>query len=182
VEQEELLMKLLWGKKHPPPHADVTPDWAAGELANRGVKRALPEIIESIRYRNPGERGEKEIWLCKTKIDLLSASKSRLEGLAKALETQDITNDQLLLRWAIAELGKLGSDANRSLLAAFALRLQSRYYDWWGRMIEDSNDPLCRAAGDLYRRAIGILRAGGMTDAQMKAAGLRPNRFFIQPP
>ena len=61
--------------------------WAADELAGRGAKETLPDIIKSIRYRNPGERGEKRIWLCKTKIELLSTSKSREEGLIKALGT-----------------------------------------------------------------------------------------------
>ena len=41
--QEELLIKLLKGG--PPPHADVVQSWSIDELANRGVKRALPDIV-----------------------------------------------------------------------------------------------------------------------------------------
>jgi hypothetical protein len=38
--------------------ASSTQRWAADELANRGVRDALPEITKSIRLRNPTKAGE----------------------------------------------------------------------------------------------------------------------------
>jgi hypothetical protein len=182
VEQEELLMNLLWGKKHPPPHADVTARWAADELANRGVERALPEIIKSARYRNPGERAEKEIWLCKTKIDLLSASKSRLEALSKALAVDDITEDQWLTRWAVNELAKLESQESGAVLLAHALLLQSKYYDDEGRWKGRKADRAALYAPEFYSSIINTLKNSGMAESELKAKGLRPDKFFIPAP
>ncbi|MDH7599714.1 MAG: hypothetical protein QHH07_08800 [Sedimentisphaerales bacterium] len=62
--QEDLLIQLLWDKNHLPSHASVIPWWAAEELANRGVSKALPEIAAAIRYINTSPRAEWFIQLC----------------------------------------------------------------------------------------------------------------------
>lgn len=180
--QENLLIKLLWGKNHPPPHSSVVPSWAADELANRGVNKALPEIIKSIRYRNPTERGEEHIRLCTTKIELLSSSESRQEALTRALAMEDFTNDQLLKRWAIEELAKLNTRDSRYILIGFALELQSRYYDENGRFIMQKNDRLGVYAGLFYNNIIKTLKDSLFTDSEIKETGLQPDRFFIMSP
>ena len=148
--QEELLIRLLRGGAGPP-HADVVPSWAADELANRGVKRALPAIVRTLRRMNPNERGEAHIRLCKTKIELLSASKGRQEALTKALLMEDPTQYQRLKRWAIRELGKLGTQESRYTLAAFAVELQSKYYDENRKWIGRKGDRLGTYANEFYR-------------------------------
>ncbi len=177
--RDRLLIKLLWGKTHPPPHADVVQSWAADELANRGVKEALPEIIKSIKYRNSTKRGREHIWLCKTKIELLTSSASRCEGLFKALMiTPDPTDYQRLKRWAVEELAKLKSCDGRWLLLYHALSLQESCYDKKGKTIVSPTGRFAEHAGISYRAIIKILRDGGMTEKEIKAMGLRPDYAF----
>jgi len=177
--QEELLIKLLKGG--PPPHADVVPSWAVDELASRGVQRALPDMIKRIRVNYSGRYADERIWLCRTKIQLLSTSASRQEALTKALATKDFTRYQRLKRWAIKELGKLGTQESRYTLIAYALELQSKYYDENGKWIGQKGDRLAVYAGEFYHSIIKILENSGMTVAEVKATGLRPDKFFISP-
>jgi hypothetical protein len=177
--RNRLLVKLLWGKTHPPPHADVVQDWAADELANRGVKDALPEIIKSIKYRNSTKTGKEQIWLCRTKMELLTSSASRCEALFKALLiTTDPTDYQKLKKWAVEELAKLKSCDGRWLLLGHALRLQNRCYDIKGKLIVSPTGRFAERAGISYRAIIKILRDSGMEDKQIKAMGLRPYQSF----
>ena len=177
--QEALLIKLLWGKNHSPPHADVVPSWAVDELANRGVKKALPEIINSIRFRNPTEDGEERIRLCKIKIQLLCTSPTRYDALTKALVMVDKTQYRRLKTWAIKELGKLKTDESRWTLINYALELQNKYYDDNRKWIGRRGDPEATKAYQFYRTIIKILKKADMTDAEIKATGLRPDKFFI---
>ena len=179
--QEQLLIKLLWGKNHPPPHADVVPWWAADELANRGVQEALPEIVKSIRYRDPSERGEEQIRLCTAKIELLTTSASRQDAFTQGLAMEDFTQRQQLRRWAINELGNLATEESRSILIAYALELQNKYYDENGMRIKLERDRF-GYAGEFYRRIIEILKDGGMSESDMIGIGLRPDRFFVVAP
>jgi hypothetical protein len=177
--RDRLLIKLLWGKTHPPPHADVVQSWAADELANRGVKEALHEIIESIKYRNSTKRGRQHIWLCKTKIELLTSSESRCEALFKALLiTPDPTDYQRLKKWTVEELAKLKSCDGRWLLLYHALSLQNRCYDKKGKPIVSPTGRFMQQAGISYRAIIKILRDSGMTEKEINAMGLRPYQSF----
>lgn len=88
--QIQLLMQALH-EKFDGLIASNVQKWAAEELANRGVEKALPEIIKSIRYRNPTERGEEQIRLCSTKIKLLTTNTNRQEALTEALAIEDST-------------------------------------------------------------------------------------------
>ena len=177
--RNRLLVKLLWGKTQPPPHADVVQDWAADELANRGVKDALPEIIKSIKYRNSTKRGQEQIWLCRTKIELLTTSASRCEALFKALlVTPDPTDYQRLKKWAIEELAKLKSCDGRWLLLGHAHRLQNSCYDKKGKPIVSPTGRFAERAGISYRAIIKILRDSSMAETEIKAMGLRPDDFF----
>lgn len=181
--QEDLLIKLLPGLY---PAADVVPTWASEELANRGVKEALPEIIKWVRYRNPGERGEKEIWLYTAKIELLSTSASRQEALSKALATDDPNPEQGLKSWAIGGLAALHTQEARMILLNFALGLQNKYYDENGKFSMPNNDlnpeagALLNRAGGFYNRIITALKDSGMTDSEIKNTGLLPDKCFLQ--
>jgi hypothetical protein len=177
--RDRLLVKLLWGKTQPPPHADVVQSWAADELANRGVKDAMPEIIKSIKYRNSTKRGQEQIWLCRTKIKLLNSSESRCEALFKALlVTPDPTDYQRLKKWAVEELAKLKSCDGRWLLLSQALRLQNSCYDKKGKPIVSPTGRFAERAGISYREIIKILRDSGMEDREIKDMGLRPDDSF----
>lgn len=178
--QEELLMSLL-SELAPQPQADVVWSWAVDELANRGVERALPRMEECIRRRLASEkRIEYQTWLCKTKIDLLTKNPDRHTALAKALATTDPNQDQRLMRWAIDELGKLDTKKSRGTLVKFAVRLQRKYYTLFGKSVDiDEKDLFGRRAGLFYNQIIEILRASGMTEKQIKATGLRPDRYFL---
>ncbi len=174
-----LLIQLLWGKTHPPPHADVVQSWAADELANRGVKEALPEVIKSIKYRNSTKRGQEQIWLCKAKIGLLTSCETRCEALFRALLiTPDPTDYQRLKRWAAEELAKLKSCDGRWLLIYHALSLQESCYDKKGKPIVSPAGRFAERAGISYRAIIRILRDGGMAEKEIKAMGLRPDYAF----
>lgn len=177
--QERLLIKLLRGG--PPPYAGVVASWAVDELANRGVEKALPAIIKSIRHMNPTERGEEHIRLCKTKIELLNTSASRHEALTKALLMEDPTQYQRLRSWAIKELGKLKTEESRTILMYYALELQNKCYDKDDKWIGQKGDRLAAYAGEFYHTIIKILKKTGITDAEIKATGLRPDKFFISP-
>ena len=179
VEQKALLIKLLWGKDHPPPHSGLVPLWAADELSGRGAKDALPEIIKSIKARYSGQHGDRLVWLCRTKIELLTAAKNRQEALAEALRTDDITIEQRLKLWAIQELAKLNTEQSRATLVEYALELQNRYYDNHGKSKRRLNGRPGRHAAEAYRSIIGLLKKAGTTTEQLKAAGLIPHKVFI---
>jgi hypothetical protein len=179
VAQEELLVKLLWGKTHPPPHADVVQSWAVDELSNRGVERALPEIIESIKSRISGKRERERIRLCKTKIELLTTSGSRCEALLKALLVSvDSSDYQRLKLWAIEELSKMKSCEGRWLLLCQALMLQDRCYDRKGKAIVSPTGRLALRVGISYRAIITKLRDSGMSESEIKETGLLPDECF----
>jgi hypothetical protein len=180
--QEELLIDLLWGNNHPSPHADVVSSWAADELANRVVERALIEITESIRYSNPTARGEEHIQLCNTKIELLNSDTSRQKALQQALFMEDFTQDQLLKHWAITELSKIKTQESLCALICFALELQNKYYDENGRFVMGKNDRLGVYSVIFYRDIIEILKRNDITDSEINSTGLDPEKFFITPP
>jgi hypothetical protein len=181
VSQEELLIKLL-GSNHEPPFADVVQLWAVDELSNRGVQRALPEIIKSIQDRNPTERGKIQIRLCTTKMDLLSKNKNRQEALANAIAIDDPNLSQPLKSWAIEELGKLNNNESRAVLISYALNLQKTYIDENGKQILKKGDTVAPYAGEMYRNIIQILRNSSMKEPEIKATGLQPDKFFIASP
>ena len=180
VKQVELLKRALY-EKFKGLIASNVQTWAADELANRGVKEALPEIINSIRYRNPTKDGEEQIRLCKIKIGLLHAGPTRYAALTKALVMEDSNQYQWLKRWAVKELGKLKTDESRWTLINYALELQSRYYDDNDKWIGRKEDTFAFHAGEFYRTIIKILKKADMTGDQIKATGLRPDKFFIAP-
>ncbi|MHC4478940.1 MAG: hypothetical protein ACYTEL_25210 [Planctomycetota bacterium] len=180
--QNNLLIKLLSGRDVPPPHAGIVRWWVEDELASRGVKEALPEIIKSIEGRVSGKRAERRIWLCRTKIEFVSTSSTRLEALKRALEMEDITPDQWLTRCPVQEMGKLGTEQSRAELKEYALDLQNRYYDEKGKRKGPRREPAARHADEFYRTAIRILRKSGMTDEEIKASGLRPDKYFFPAP
>jgi hypothetical protein len=181
VKQVELLKRALQERFEGIIASNVQ-TWAADELANRGVKEALPEIINSIRHRNTSERGEEQIRLCKIKINLLNANTTRYEALTKALVMEDSNQYQPLKRWAIKELGKLRTDQSRWTLINYALELQNSYYDDNGKWIGRREDAFASYAGEFYRTIIKILKKADMTDAEIKDIGLRPYKVFIEPP
>lgn len=184
VAQEELLIKLVRGG--PPPHAGgAVPWWAVDELANRGVKRALPDMIKRIKLQRGGDDkyAQEIIWLCETKIRLLSTSKSREDALIEALlAAKDPTWDLRLKSWAIKELGKLKTQQSRAILIAYAIQLQEKYYDQNGRRIGQDEDRLASYAPMFYNIIIKILKETGMTDSAIEATGLRPGKLFIISP
>jgi len=151
--------------------------WAANELSTRGIQEALPAITKSIRYRDPTPRGEEYVWLHRTKINLLRTSPSRFQGLCRALATDDLTQRQRLRKWAIDELGKLGTAKARSALIGYAVALQQVYYDAQGK-----RDGFGGYATGFYRRIVHILRGDGMTESEIRQAGLQPDRFFVVAP
>lgn len=180
--QEDLLILLLWGKNHPPPHADVVPWWAAEELANRGVKRALPEISKAIAYRDPTSKGNEFIRLCSAKVELISASANRQEALTQALGSVDPLMGQALKRWAIAELGKLGTDEARRVLVGYALDLQQTHYDQSGELKTRPQDRIYLNAAEYYNIVLETLRDKGMNESEIKAAGLKSDKCFLVAP
>lgn len=184
MAQEELLIKLVRGG--PAPQAGSTvPWWAVDQLANRGVKRALPDMIKRIKLQRGGDDkySQEIIWLCETKIRLLSASKSREDALIEALlAVEDTTWDMRLKSWAIKELGKLRTQESRAILIAYALQLQEKYYDQNGKRIFPKDDRLGSHASMFYYTIIKILEKSGMSDSDIKATGLEPSKFFIIPP
>jgi len=156
--------------------------WAANELANRGAKDALPEIIKSTQFRDPTKRGEEFIQLCRTKIELLTTSPNRINALTRAIAVNDFTERQQLRRWAIDELAKLDTPDSRSVLIAHALTLQNRYYDAHGKRLQPPPDRFRGYAGEFYRRIIDALKESGMSPSAISQAGLQPDRFFTTSP
>jgi len=179
-DQAQLLMQALH-EKFDGLIASNVQMWAANELANRGVEKALPEIIKSIRYRNPTERGEEQIQLCTTKIKLLTTNTSRQEALTEALVMEDSTQYQQLKGWAVKELGKLNTQESRYILVNYALDLQNRCYDNNGNWTVSKDDRIGAYAGEFYYDIIKILKKADMTDEEIQATGLRPDKFFITP-
>jgi len=184
MAQEELLIKLVRGG--PAPQAGSTvPWWAVDELANRGIKRALPDMIKRIKLQRGGddEYAKTIIWLCETKIRLLSTSKSREDALIEALlAVEDTTWELRLKSWAIKELGKLGTQESRAILIAYALRLQQKYYDENGKRIFPKDDRLASHASVFYDTILKILKYSSMRDYDIKSTGLQPDKFFIIAP
>ena len=117
--------------------------------------------------------------MCRTKIELLSTIKSRQEALTASLLMDDQTQYQWLKRWAIKELGKLGTEESRSTLIAFAIELQSKYYDENGKRIKrKKGDLLGLRAPLLYRNIVSILKKSDMTDSEIEASGLQIDKYF----
>jgi hypothetical protein len=183
-EQRQLLLKLLWPEKHEPPHASMVGIWAVDELANRGVKSALPEMAKRIEFDYSGTYGAKLVRLCTTKVELLNSHPTRYDALVKALRMEDSDQDQRLRHWAIKELGKLETKESRDALATFALDLEHRYYDQEGDRMKskpDADQNLVERghAASIYRYIITTLERGGMNGPQIKAAGLHPDQCFF---
>jgi len=180
--QEDLLIKLLWGNNHLPPHADVIPWWAAEELANRGVKRALPEIERSIMSRDPTGTGKRFVQLCLIKIQLISSSGGRLGALQRALgNNEDPSIARELRRWAIAELARLNTEQAHMVLVNHALVLQDTYYDSAYRLKTKLMDPCYMEAADDYNQIIDVLRKTGLGD-RVSSFGLQPDKCFVMAP
>jgi len=157
----------------------VIPFWPIDELSNRGVKKALPKIIEGINSGLSGRRAELRIKLCTTKIELLTNNFTRHEALYKALKMED-TDDQYqrLKKWATEELGKLDSDESRKILISFAKELENKYIDSRGNRIKVKGDYLRLRDGSMYRYIIKILKCYGFSDDKIKDHGLNPKKNF----
>jgi len=181
-EQQETLLSQALHEKLQGIIASNVQIWAANELSSRGAKDALPEIIRSTQFRDSTKRGEEFILLCRTKIELLTTSASRIEALTRATAMNDFTERQQLRRWAIDELAKLGSDESRSTLIRHAVMLQTRYYDARGKRLQPPPDRFGGYAGEFYRRIIGILEDSGMSRSAIAQTGLQPDRFFTVSP
>jgi hypothetical protein len=172
--QNTLLVSLLSGKRHPPPHADVVALWAIDELANRGAQKALPDMIEQIRScYGKSKYADKKIWLCTTKLNLLSSTENRPEALARALAMDDPTQDQWLKHWAIEELGSLATQECLGILIGYARELQNKHQNKNGEWKGATEDPFTSYATILYMRIIDILESNHMTETQIEQAGLR---------
>ena len=93
----------------------------------------------------------------------------------------DSNQYQLIKKWAIEELGKLKTDESLWTLINYALELQSKFYDDNHKWIGRRGDPEASNSREFYRTIIKILKKADMTDAEIKATGLRPNEFFFGP-
>jgi len=153
--------------------------WAVEELSNRGVRQLLPEMIKSIRSWYSSQLGDELVWLCTTKIDLLSTSQDRLEALTRALAMDDTTSRQGLKRWAVDELCGLQTEAAKSALIGYAIALQEKYHDKLGKPIVNPNDHFSGYAVSFYRTIVKNLRDRGMTETAIRQTGVRPDRFFV---
>ncbi len=178
-EKQVQLLKQALNESFDGYEAGNVQGWAVDELANRGIKEALPEIIKTVRSHYSGKYGEDRVLLCRTKIELLSSSENRQEALSKALVTEDTSQYQRLKRWAIKELGKLGTEGSRMILINYALGLQKEYYDENGNRIAQEDGLGTRNASRLYNMIIHALRGNGMTEREIEATGLLPGRLFI---
>ena len=156
--------------------------WAGAELANMGVAEAMPEVIASIRRREPPNRAEKLVELHQTKVKLLSAYASRMNALAYALAAPQTDAQPEIKTWAIGELAKLRTEESVSLLATYALELQNRYYDTEVRRKRPEDDPLSPNAGRIYREVVLALRSSGIGEMAMKRAGVDPKGYFRTAP
>lgn len=95
---------------------------------------------------------------------------------------EDSTQYQRLKRWAVKELGKINTQESRYILIGYALDLQSRCYDNNGKWTVSKDDRMGAYAGEFYRDIIKILKKADMTDDEIKATALRPDKFFITAP
>ncbi|GAI79255.1 unnamed protein product, partial [marine sediment metagenome] len=77
--------------------------------------------------------------------------------------------------------GKLRTEESRTTLMYYALELQSKYYDKNGKWIGQKGDRLGLYADEFYHTIIKILKNSGITDSEIRAVGLRPDKFFISP-
>lgn len=154
--------------------------WAIDELANRGIRKALPEMVEQIRsHYGDCKYADEMIWLCTTKLNLLSSTKNRSEALGRALAMDDPTQDRWLKRWAIKELGSLATQESQGTLIGYALELQNKYQDKSGEWKGSSEDVSVLYAATFHDMIIDILESNHMTETEIEQAGLRMNKFVF---
>jgi hypothetical protein len=156
--------------------------WTGSELANMGVKDAMPDIILSIRRREPPNRAEGLIQLHQAKIDIMNTYPTRLDALVYALASPDTNTRHEIKMWAISELGKLRTKESISALITYGIELQNAYYDENGKRVSPENDPLSRYAWRIYRTIVRTLEDSKLDTFAMKRMGLHPDRFFPTAP
>lgn len=156
--------------------------WAGSELANMGIKEAMPDVIKSIRRREPPNRAEELIQFQQAKVDILNTYSIRLEALTFALAAPDTNTQHKIKVWAISELGKLRTEESIQTLAAYGSELQNVYYDEKGRRIRPKDDPLRRHVHRIYHTIIRTLKANKVSDSAMEQMGLHRERFSVVAP
>jgi len=60
-----------------------------------------------------------------------------------------------------------------------AAGLQKMYYDENDKRTGRREDPLVTYAGGFYRTVITLLKDSGMSDSEIKAINLYPDKFFL---
>lgn len=90
--------------------------WAVDQLCNRGSLISLPVVQQSIRSRNPSQRGEDEITFCEARMRLIMSDPDRTKVIGSRLQTGASRPNTRMLRWAVSQLEEINTaDANRNL-------------------------------------------------------------------
>lgn len=153
-------------------------DWAGSELVNMGIKEAMPEVIESVKRREPPERAGEIIRSLQAQVDILSRYSERIEALTYALASPNTDSQYKIKMWAVTELAALRTQESVNTLVTYALALQGQYYDEDGGQRLLMDDPLSRHARRVYDEIILVLTAKGIDRSGMNRMGLYPQRFF----
>lgn len=181
--KDDLLISLL-REDAPAPHGQSVAPFAMRNLANRGVERALPDILRCVRRVHGKDRYAQDIaWLYQNQIRVLNSYPTRFDALKDALTGHDVTQHRYLWHWAIKELAKLPDGIGLQTLIDYAGWLEDLAYDEDGQWIEAPvAGPATPSEGQmasLYRDAVRSLREAGVSNEEMKAAGLKRNKCFI---
>ena len=157
---------------------------AVDEISNLGIASKLDPVVDAIRRCEYLGEKDRALFLARTKIKLLSESATRIDALAKALDTPDLTGLQKLLLWTVNELAKIDTEESRGVLFSKAKAIQDKYYPE-GRLakLSPERERELRALryemwsdSDRFRAILYALRKS-MSEEQIRAAGLRPELF-----
>lgn len=145
-------------------------DWVSDELCSRGIQRAYPAIVKSMKKRfgnTPDE--EIEINTCRKQLDLLAEYPTRFEALAVGLKEGEPSGSSNKLKlWAVKELAVMKTkEANREL-ADYALYLQKA-----GTTLFESGIRELQVYYTIHSTIFYYLKQNGWSSQQLQSYGVK---------
>jgi hypothetical protein len=99
--------------------------WAVDELCDRGSLISLPVVQQSIRSRDPSQRGEDDITFCEARMRLIMSDPDRTKVIGSLLQTGTNRPDTRMLRWAVSQLEEINTAEANQKLDDFAAQIKN---------------------------------------------------------
>lgn len=164
ADPEKQITILIEGLQAP---AFSVQSWVSDELCSRGVQRAFPAIVKSIKKRFAEPDGE--ISTCRKQLDLLADHPTRFAALADGLKEGEPSGSSNKLKlWAIKELAMMKKEEANKELADYAFYLQ----DSGAKLFKSGHQEL-QAYYTIHSTIVYFLRENGWSGKQLQSYGIK---------